>query len=395
MALQAPPQADLLALFELPDAEDLQGLGAYLGRTLETCADWFHATGATLFLRKGDSEEYELVARAGAEAKAPLGALIREGQGIAGTAIAKQEPMLLQDPHENASLEGKLLSNRPDIGSSLIVPLTTKALGSLGVLCLSRSKGEQDFSRRDLKIARALAAQIALAVANARLIGQLSEAAETRRLAEIGRMTAAIAHEIRNPLTGIRGAAQVVSDSECESAELGRIIVEETDKLDRLCSEFLAFARPFQLRRELLKLSEVVAPVVERMRPEFDAKGISITLDFSSHEPTIDVDPMRIEQVCRNLAQNALHATLKGGRVEFRIGEGWLEIEDDGEGMSELEMQSLFTPFFTTKARGTGLGMSVVKKIVEAHGGCIRIQSEKGQGTRVRISFLHTEEGID
>ena len=387
MALDAPPSHDLLALFELTEHESAQGLDAYLARTLEMCAEWFSASGATLFLRHGHNPDYELAAAAGKDSRVPLGATIRQGQGIAGTAIAKGEPLLLRDPFEHVLLEGKLLRTRPGIGSSLVVPLRTRHLGALGVLCLSRSKGEPEFSRHDLKIARTLGGQIALAVANARLFAQATEAAETRRMAEIGQMTASIAHEIRNPLTGIRGAAQMMRAHEGEAAEFAEIIVDETDKLDRLCNEFLDFARPMELRKEPAKLGEVVAGAIEIFRSEFAHAEVDLILEVEPNEATISLDPMRIEQVCRNLVRNALQACRQGGRVEVRVGDGILEVLDDGRGMSFDERERLFAPFFTTKAQGSGLGMSVVKKIVEAHGGRIEVDSVPGTGTVVRVGL--------
>ncbi|HRK20260.1 MAG TPA: ATP-binding protein [Fimbriimonadaceae bacterium] len=509
MPLDASSRPDVLALLELSDDAALRGLDPFLERALILCAEWFHASGATLFLRDDEGENYTLAARAGIDATAPLGTQIRHGHGIAGTAIESGEPMLLADPNEHAQLAGKVKLRRTEIGSSLIIPLRTRHFGPLGVLCLSRRPAENAFSDKDLSVGRSVAGQVALAVANARLYAQAMDAvaearalhlkleavvdclgvgilvidrqgwagevnqeaitlftrrpraleswteyirlapsglateleslldraldgqraegraqsndgsrtwnmvaspmpeggaalaiqditlseriqhelAEARRLAEIGQMTATIAHEIRNPLTGIRGAAQMVRELGGEAEEFGTMICEETDKLNRLCSEFLEFARPFDLHRRKARLGEIVSRVADLSRTEFESARVVLDFELPSDEPTILMDPIRIEQVVRNLVCNALHASAPGNRVSIRVGEGWFEVEDNGGGISEVQQQNLFVPFFTTKPQGTGLGLSVVKKIIDAHGGAIHFESKPGHGTRFRVQL--------
>lgn len=510
MPLDAMPRLDLIALLELSDDAASSGLQPFLERALILCTEWFEASGATLFLRVDDGQDYVLAARAGIDATAPLGARIRHGQGIAGIAAESGEPMKLTDPMEHAQLEGRIQKRREEIGSSLVVPLRTRHFGPLGVLCLSRRKEESEFSARDLQMAKSVGGQVALAVANARLYTQAMDAVsesralhekleavveclgvgilvvdrqgwvtevnqesvvlfgrrprsleawiefarcgpealvtpiesaldqalsgaraearasyaahdrtwslvaspmpgggavlaiqdisqservqrelvETRRLAEIGQMTSAIAHEIRNPLTGIRGAAQMVCEAGGESAEFGEIVREETDKLDRLCGEFLEFARPFELHVRPTQLSELLERVVELQRPEYEAANVRLVFESDENEPKISVDPNRIEQVARNLIRNALQASSAGDEVRVKRTKRGFEVADRGVGMSEEQQERLFTPFFTTKPQGTGLGLSVVKKIVDAHGGEVRIKSEWGRGTVVQVALI-------
>lgn len=409
MALAEPPRDDLLTLFELTDpGTPDEGLETYLRRSLEVCVEWFLASGATLFLRDQPDDElnstpasqtYRLAARAGLDAKAPLGLSIRTGEGIAGVALESGEPMLVRDPFEHGLLGKNVRDRRSEIGSSLVVPLQTPHLGMLGVLCLSRRPTEPDFSRKDLAAARSVAGQVALAVANARLYAQARRAlsierelAEAKRLAEIGQMTAAIAHEIRNPLTGMRGAAQMVRALGGEAAEFGGIIEEEIVKLDRLCGDFLDFARPFELDRHPADLGRLAGKVAESVRPAFDARKVALTLETDSESPTISLDPLRMEQVLRNLLLNALEATGAGGRVELRVHKCEIVVADNGKGMTQEQLSRMFTPFFTTRPDGTGLGMSVVKKIVDAHRGRIKVSSNVGEGTTVSIAFAPAED---
>jgi len=207
------------------------------------------------------------------------------------------------------------------------------------------------------------------------------------RLAEIGQMTAAIAHEIRNPLTGIRSAAQMVRQAPEAADEFAQIIEDEAMKLNELCSEFLNFARPLELRSRPIDLGDVIRGTARLMEPQFRAKGVRLTVEISTHLPMIHGDPLRWEQVLQNLMLNALQASGTDSEVVVGLGQEGLWVEDRGCGMGPEQVERIFTPFFTTKPQGTGLGLSTVKKIVDAHGAAISVRSERNQGTRFDISF--------
>jgi len=213
------------------------------------------------------------------------------------------------------------------------------------------------------------------------------ELARVTRLAEIGQMTAAIAHEIRNPLTGIRSAAQIVQDAPGEVAEFGRIIEREALKLNSLCDEFLEFAKPLNLRLERLDLVDAISRIAAEYRADFAKHSVGLRVYLDSGAPKIKADPMRIEQVLRNLILNALQASRAGGVVTISLTRDRISIEDEGHGIEVDVVEKLFTPFFTTKANGTGLGLSNVRKILDAHGWPINVHSRPGSGTRFEIAF--------
>ncbi len=216
----------------------------------------------------------------------------------------------------------------------------------------------------------------------------LRELGRVRRLAEIGQMTAAIAHEIRNPLTGIVSAAQMVAETPGEVAEFGRIIEDEALKLNELCDEFLDFARPLNLHIEPIDCENLVRRVCAEYATVTTRKRVVLSLKKQSKNPKIKGDAFRTEQVCRNLILNAIQAAPEGGTVVVGISKYKLFVEDDGPGLEPESLQKLFTPFYTTKANGTGLGLSNVRKIVDAHGWKIGVDSRPGGGTRFEISFL-------
>lgn len=212
------------------------------------------------------------------------------------------------------------------------------------------------------------------------------ELSRVRRLAEIGQMTAAIAHEIRNPLTGIRSAAQMIAHAPEQSDELGKMIEDEAVKLNELCNQFLEFARPVEPVFSIGDLHVLATRLAAVHSHEFEEAGITLNLKDVSHS-LISMDKNQIEQVMRNLVINALHATSKGGSVSIKTFENGFEVSDTGEGMDEETQKRLFMPFFTTKAKGTGLGLSNCRKIIEAHGGTIEVESSLGKGSRFWVQF--------
>lgn len=215
--------------------------------------------------------------------------------------------------------------------------------------------------------------------------------ADARRLADIGQMTAAIAHEIRNPLTGIRSAAQMIRNDPAGASEFAGIIESEVVKLNSLCDEFLDFARPLQLSTYDTDLSEAVQRVLESERAGIEAAGIELEFTETSPPEPCRVDPDRLEQVLRNLLRNAVQACAPGDRIRVSVGGTVLTVEDNGAGMSDEVVANLFRPFFSTKPRGAGLGLSNVQKIVEAHGGSIHVDSKVGLGSRFDVAFRPRE----
>jgi signal transduction histidine kinase len=207
------------------------------------------------------------------------------------------------------------------------------------------------------------------------------EMSRLHRMAEIGQMTAALAHEIRNPLTSIAAAGALVQDVPEKSSELGQMITEEALKLNGLCDQFLDFARPTTIKREDVRLDAIAKHLSKQHSQEFKDAKVKLELKFEPGSPIIQGDPLKLEQVMRNLMLNALQACSGKGRVCLRVWADGFSVEDNGEGMSEETLGKLFTPFFTTKSKGTGLGLSNVRKIVEAHGGKVNVVSKVGKGS--------------
>lgn len=216
----------------------------------------------------------------------------------------------------------------------------------------------------------------------------IKEAGRLQRLAEIGQMTAAVAHDIRNPLTSISGAVKLIEECPERVGELTEIIQEEIDKLSGLCDEFLNFARPLMLRFSREKIVDLLVRVAALEGFSRRQSGVELMIDSDPGLGELCIDRDRIEQVAKNLVQNAVQASLPGNIVTLKAIQNGFSITDEGCGMTDEVFCQLFMPFQTTKPRGTGLGLCNVKKIVDAHGGHIDVE-RLAKGTRFTVLLPH------
>jgi len=220
---------------------------------------------------------------------------------------------------------------------------------------------------------------------------------EKERLATIGEMAAGLAHEIRNPLGAIKGAAQFLDPSiDRPESRFLKVIIEEADRLNRVVSQFLDYSKPQTVELTPVDLSVLTKKTVELLRPSL-RENILLELNEPSQQVTVMASPEQIRQVLLNLIQNsakALGDRLKGYiRVTIDIeGEGknreaLVSVEDNGCGIKRENLDKIFIPFFTTSPSGTGLGLPISQKIVENHRGRIDVVSEEGRFTRFMISL--------
>jgi signal transduction histidine kinase len=254
-------------------------------------------------------------------------------------------------------------------------------------LARSRLALERQLDEREQLIRQLVTSNEELRTAQARLI-------ETERFAAIGELSAAVAHGIRNPLAGIKAAAQLASldlDDAHPLRENVRDIVTEVDKLESRVKTLLDFAKPFEPRLAPARLASIVDGAVASLRSQIAGRGIELVVDLDPALPETRLDAAQIEQVVLALLSNAAEAIEGGGRIEIRgsAGDGRLrlEIADTGSGIPADQLDRVFRLFFTTKSYGTGIGLAVVKKIVERHGGSIAVSSEVGKGTRFAIEL--------
>jgi two-component system sensor histidine kinase PilS (NtrC family) len=219
----------------------------------------------------------------------------------------------------------------------------------------------------------------------------------SERLADLGRVAAGLAHELRNPLASMSGCIELLRASATseEDSRLMGIVLREAGRLDQLVTRFLQFSRPAPLRREDVDLAQLAAETLEVFAQDRAAARVEIVRELAPAPAWCDPDQLR--QVLWNLLLNAAQAIAghaagegRGGRVRIAssvgpVGEALLVVEDDGPGIAPQDATQLFTPFFTTKEKGTGLGLATVQRIADAHGGSVTIDSSPGHGARVTL----------
>lgn len=217
---------------------------------------------------------------------------------------------------------------------------------------------------------------------------------ESKRLATLGKMVAAVSHEIKNPLGIVRSTAEILGKRITKVApgneHLASIIVEETLRLDSIVREFLDFARPREPKLKATSLHQVVDRLVRFMEPEF--KKYSIYLIQKMDElPEVMIDSEQMYQVFFNIVFNGIQAMPEGGTLTLRIGRdvddnlAMFSVSDTGEGITEEKIEQIFTPFYTDKNRGTGLGLAIARNIVDQHQGSIRVESQPGEGSTFTV----------
>jgi signal transduction histidine kinase len=225
---------------------------------------------------------------------------------------------------------------------------------------------------------------------------------ESERLAHIGKLTTALAHEIRNPLSSVKMNSQLIlKNSALDGNDKRRmeIVVSEISRLEGILDEMLDFARPVKLKFEQVSISHVVDSCLEIMDTRIREKNISITRRYEKRVPQTFVDQEKIEQMLINVLLNSIEVLPpQGGNIEIdtkKPGKNGnplrIEISDNGPGISASDLPFIFDPFFSNKKQGTGLGLSNVKKIIEAHGGNIEVMTIKPHGTRVCLTIPHKE----
>ncbi|MDE7370467.1 MAG: PAS domain-containing sensor histidine kinase, partial [Desulfovibrio sp.] len=218
------------------------------------------------------------------------------------------------------------------------------------------------------------------------------------RLSALGNLAAGLAHEIRNPLSSIRGYATYLTERLKDDPlghATGQILMEETGRLDRVLTDLLSLARPRDLAPAPADLAAVLERVVTVAAPDAAEKSVRLTASLPKGGAEACVDADRLMQAVLNLVINAIQATPAGGEVEVALerdeaeGEGtpgWrIRVRDTGSGMSAATAAQIFTPYFTTKANGTGLGLAIARQVVEQHGGAISASTLPGRGTTMTI----------
>ena len=229
------------------------------------------------------------------------------------------------------------------------------------------------------------------------------EVARHKRLAALGKLSAGIAHEIRNPLSSIRGLAQFVYNSFSKTDERKEdlnTIIQEVDRLNKLVVQVLDFAKLKKPNLIRFSLNDLIRKIAELFKLEIKDKQIKFSLELSPDISQIQADEDQVRQILMNVIINAIQAIPKKGEIKIKTEKALLKeepaikliIEDSGVGIPEKDLNQIFDPFFSTKEKGSGLGLSIAYKLIEAHQGEIKVESKEGEGTKFVI-FLPQKGG--
>ncbi|HID55027.1 TPA: PAS domain S-box protein [Candidatus Poribacteria bacterium] len=269
---------------------------------------------------------------------------------------------------------------------------TLKLFATQVAMAIERSVLYQDLDRQIEKLKRA----------NEEIRAAQEQLLYTERLATIGQMATSLAHEIRNPVSVIGGYARSVlkrmEDSD-ERRDFIQTIVEETDKLEELLRRNLDFIQPVKLKLKRHEISQIISTAISLVRRECEDKEVRIHLSLDETPAVIMADQYQLIYAIVQIVRNALQSMPQGGdiwvesKVSTEKGEVRIEISDTGCGMSKEVLKRAFDPFFTTDKLRSGLGLTMVRKIVEDHNGSIQLRSEEGKGTTAIILLPLTSEG--
>ncbi|MBI5579524.1 MAG: PAS domain-containing protein [Deltaproteobacteria bacterium] len=210
------------------------------------------------------------------------------------------------------------------------------------------------------------------------------------KLAAIGQLAAGVAHEIRNPLSSIRGFAQFLKHAlkgHPQEQDYAAIMVEEVDRINRVVSDLLSLARPLETKPLACSITELINHVARLVANDAHSRNVTLAIDMAADIGCCRVDPNQLTQALLNLLLNALQAVEPGGFVRIgadtdEAGGLRIRVSDDGHGIPREQLDKIFDPFFTTRSRGTGLGLAIVHQIVDNHNGEIRVESPVAQGQR-------------
>ena len=335
---------------------------------------------------------------------------LKIGEGVAGRVVQTGEPMVVQDVRKEKSFSDQYdRMSGFKTRSLLCVPLILRGK-SIGAIQVLNKKGGKHFTKADKEILVSLSQQIAVAMENAKLYRRLEERFEltaqelkaaqeklirTERLAAMGNLVNGIAHEIRNPIMTIGGFALRIKESAGEDNGLQKysdIILSETMRLENLVKKVNEFLEVQTATIKPQRLEPVIYEVISRFKSLAEKQGIEILTDIDHDLPFLEMDEKQILTALENIIENSIEAMRNGGKIEVCVKRKAddavsVTINDNGPGIAEESLDSVYDPFVTSKTHGAGLGLTMVHQIIKNHNGEIGLTSKKTKGTTVKITL--------
>jgi signal transduction histidine kinase len=218
------------------------------------------------------------------------------------------------------------------------------------------------------------------------------ELRQKEKLAVIGQMAAGIGHEIRNPLSSLRGFTQLQQERYPNSNDYYPIMIQEIDRINSIVNDLMYIGKPRVIQFEKASIEEIIAYTLSITQQQAERQNVTVDTIMAGPLPPLDCDDKQLKQVFINLIKNAIEAMPEGGRIEIRVkivekNKMSVSIQDEGDGIDDENILNLGEPFFTTKKDGTGLGLMVSSQIIKDHNGVVKIESEIGKGTGVNVTL--------
>lgn len=368
-------------------------------------------TTAALYLRDQDGDGFDIAGSFGAAVPRRIEAL---GARPLLDRLEKHPSLSLEDGARDApGADAGVRTAAAGLGalqSAVALVVRGDEEGIVALLFVADDRVRDAFTPEEIALLETVAAQIGVILVNSKLYSRMKE---RDRLAALGSMAAGLAHEVKNPLGAIKGAAQLLeeggaSPDDPAAREFVGIILEEVNRLDRVVGSFLDYARPHAGNPIPLDLNAAVRRTVQIVSSQIADGGVDVQLDLAEPLPRTRMDPEKFRQVLLNLMQNAIQAMDGRGKITVstavrrsaraRVADSpsrrsladdteLLEVgvRDTGPGISPKVLRNLFIPFFTTKSRGTGLGLAISQSIVQNAGGTIEVHSQPGEGTTFTV----------
>ena len=398
---------ELLRRFADEVAVGIRDLKQLVQMTVDRLTETVKLEGCSLLLLNKDIHQYEVVGNKAGD-QTPI--------------LADTEPfiMFLRKTHEPIGLDGPLAkvhfpaevtSRLAQLKARLCLPLMLHE-DLIGVLCLGKKKSDEEFTKDDLDILMTLGSTLAIAVSNAQLLDELgktqAEAAQKEKLAVIGTLSAGINHEICNPLGIVKAQCEaflldqedgiLVGKSSQEllerSGTIMRVALKQIDRATAITQKLSNFAKPIkQVSAQPVAVEQEIDEVLLLVGHDLKLEKIDVKKEIQPELPPIIVDRRQLQEVLFNLVRNAGQAITPPGSITIRAHtrgeEVRIEITDTGSGIPTDKLEKIYDPFYTTKepGKGTGLGLFIVRQIIERNKGRISLESTVGQGTTFFLDF--------
>jgi signal transduction histidine kinase len=406
-----PKRDDLLEVLKhfstsLASIPDLKSLAKMI---LETVIQTTGVGKASLFLINEEKGGYHLVETVHIKFRSTPSPLLVKEDPLLQCLLQKGEILLRDELSKNNSSSKRtdVIERMSLLEAAISIPLQSKRK-LIGMLNLGSKPFQKNYTPEEKEWLSAFANFAAIALENRRLVEDLkkskSHIQRADRLASLGTLTAALAHELRNPLVAIKTFTQLLperfDDQEFRNYFL-QIVSGEVDRISTLVSELLEFARPSDPKVEAEDINSILDSIILLVSTGSKKKHIDIVRDFSGNLPPVFIDREQIKQVFLNLFINAIEATDENGKITVVTrpyikpnGAPYIQIEftDTGCGIPTDSLETIFHPFFTTKHKGSGLGLSISNQIIQEHKGSIDVESQLNKGSTFYVNLpLHPE----